>query len=396
MTASAKHMSRSLLRYLQTRRDEMIRLIVEITKLESPSSDPASQVALQTVLRSALHDRGCRVRTIRGRKSGGHLLAVPRNRTKCQPVQLLLGHGDTVWPIGTIKQMPVEIRDGKLYGPGVYDMKAGLVQAIFAIEAVRDLGTPLEVVPMLLINSDEEIGSRESKPHIRRLASIADRAFVAEPSLGPSGKLKTARKGVGRFEIRAIGKASHAGLAPEKGASAILELTHVVQELFALNDPARGIAVNVGTIDGGLRPNVIAPESRAEVDVRVATSADAEEVQQAIYNLQPTTPGTTLKVSGQIGRPPMEKTGRNEKLWNLAQEASEELGIEVDECMAGGGSDGNWTSQLTATLDGLGAVGDGAHALTEFVYVDRLVERAALLARMLTYPAIRHQSGGES
>jgi len=389
MSTIASQKSRELLGYLGTRRDEMESMILELAKLESPSSDPKSQLPIQTILQIAIEDRGYRVRKLYGQKSGGHLLAVPRQRVSGRPIQLLLGHCDTVWPIGTLDKMPAEIRDGKLFGPGVYDMKAGLVQSIFAIEAIQSAGIEPAVTPVLLINSDEEIGSGESKRYIKRLARMADRAFVTEPSLGPKGKLKTARKGVGRFQVRVIGKASHAGLAPEQGVSAILELSHVVQELFALNDPERGITVNVGTIDGGLRANVVAPESRAEVDVRVATEADARRVQETIFNMEATTPGATLEITGQMGRPPMEKTPRNELLWNLAREACDELGIEIDDATAGGGSDGNWTNQLTATLDGLGAVGDGAHALTEHISTEHLVERTALLARLLLFPRLR-------
>ena len=382
-------LSRSLLMHLEKRQDEMVSLLTKIVKLESPSVVPSAQEPILSVLKQSLEARGFRVRSLTGHDSGGHLLAIPRRRSTKQPVQLILGHCDTVWPLSTIKEMPVEIRDGRLYGPGVYDMKAGLVQILFAIEAIRQCPQAPSVAPIVFINSDEEIGSRDSKAHIHRLARIADRAFVAEPSLGPTGKLKTARKGVGRFEIRISGKASHAGLAPEKGASAILELTHVVQQLFAMNNPERGIAVNVGTIDGGVSPNVVAAESRAMVDVRVAMQKDAQRIEKAIHAIQPATLGTKLEITGTIGRPPMEKTQRNKSLWNLAREAAAELGFEVEDCMAGGASDGNWTSQLTATLDGMGAVGDGAHAMTEFVYIDRLVERTALLARMLMYPSIK-------
>jgi glutamate carboxypeptidase len=285
--------------------------------------------------------------------------------------------------------MPLSLRQGKIYGPGIYDMKAGLVQTIFALEAIAANGFSPQVVPVIFINSDEEIGSYESTPQIRRLAKIAERAFVMEPSLGPTGKLKTRRKGVGEFTVRIIGRASHAGLAPEKGASAILELSFVVQKLFQLNDPQRGITVNVGTIDGGIRPNVVAPESRAVVDVRVLHLEDVPEIEKTILGLQPTTPNTKLKVEGKIERPPMEKTPGNQKLWQLAQQAASELGIEIEEGTAGGSSDGNLTSLYTPTLDGLGAVGDAAHAPGEFVYLDRMVERSALLARLLLAPSLK-------
>ena len=372
----------------------MSKMIMRLAELESPSSIPESQAAVHRVLSQALKDRGFRIRKLPGRHSGGHLLCVPRNRASGRSIQLLLGHSDTVWPLGTIEKMPVEIRDGKLYGPGVYDMKAGLVQSIFAVEALGSVGQSMDVSPILLINSDEEIGSRDSRRHIMRLARLADRAFVMEPSMGPSGKLKTSRKGVGRFRVSVTGKAAHAGLAPEQGSSAILELSHVVQQLFSMNDPDRGTTVNVGTINGGLQPNVVAPQSSAEVDVRVATSADAERVERQILGLRATTPGTKIEVTGEIGRPPMERTPRNRRIWNLAIEAAHELGMEIGEAMAGGGSDGNWTSLFTATLDGLGAVGDGAHAITEHVFIEHLVERTALLARLLMLPRLEGRRHG--
>jgi glutamate carboxypeptidase len=212
--------------------------------------------------------------------------------------------------------------------------------------------------------------------------------MVMEPSLGPEGRLKTARKGVGRFVVTISGRAAHAGLDPDKGISAILELSHVVQALHALNDPEAGTTVNVGTIDGGVRPNVVAAESRAEIDVRVRTKALAERVEKAIYALEPTVPGTEIRVSGSISRPPLERTPGNRALWHRACDAAEALGIELLEGDAGGGSDGNWTSLFTATIDGLGAVGDGAHALSEHVIEAKLPERAALIACLLLSPPL--------
>jgi glutamate carboxypeptidase len=264
-------------------------------------------------------------------------------------------------------------------------MKAGLVQTIFALEALQAKELTPEILPLFLINSDEEIGSQDSTPHIRRLAQRCDRAFVMEPSLGLAGKLKTQRKGVGRFTIRIRGKAAHAGLEPEKGASAILELSFVIQQLFALNDPVKGITINVGMIDGGIRPNVVAPESSAVVDVRVLLQEDAKAIEAAILSLQPTTPGTQLIIEGKMGRSPMEKTPGNTQLWKKAQQAALELGLSLEEGMAGGGSDGNTTSFYIPTLDGLGAVGDEAHSPGEFIYLDSLVERSALLSRLLLF-----------
>ena len=358
-------------------------MLQQAALLESPSQLPETQRPVLELFATALKDIGFRCRHLSGNSSGGQLLAIPGNKPKRVPQQLLLGHVDTVWPLGTLEKMPVESRDGRLHGPGVYDMKGGLVQAIFALSALRELGMQPSVFPIFFMNSDEEIGSHDSATHIIRLAKIVDRAFVMEPSLGGYGKLKTTRKGVGRFVITVSGRAAHAGLDPEKGISAILELSHVVQTLFAMNDSDRGITVNVGTIDGGMRPNVVAPESRAEVDVRVPTQRDAERIEKAIHGIVATVPGTELTVEGHIGRPPLEPTPRNRKLWERAIAAADSLGIPLTEGAAGGGSDGNWTSLHTATLDGLGAVGDGAHAVVEHVVEEKMPERAALLACLL-------------
>ena len=395
--------AQQLLGYLHSRQTEMRTMLEELVLAESPSTVPAAQQKVLALLQKALEQRAYRVRRIRGRQTGGHLLAVPSNRRRSplgaryqhQPIQLLLGHSDTVWPLGSLEKMPLSLRQGKMYGPGIYDMKAGLVQIVFALEAIAEQGFFPQITPVILINSDEEIGSYESTPQIRRLAKIAERAFVMEPSLGPTGKLKTRRKGVGEFTIRIIGQAAHAGLEPEKGVSAILELSFAVQKLFQLNAPQRGITVNVGTIDGGIRPNVVAPESQAVVDVRVLHLEDAPWIESTILGLQPTTPDTRLIVEGKIERPPMEKTPGNQKLWHLAQQAASELGIEIQQGTAGGSSDGNLTSLYTPTLDGLGAVGDAAHAPGEFIYLDQMVERAALLARLLLAPSLTEKNYGQ-
>jgi len=282
--------------------------------------------------------------------------------------------------------MPVEVVDGRLTGPGVYDMKGGLVQGIFALRALRDLGLAPAVTPAFFIDSDEEIGSLESLPRLERAARHVRRVFVLEPSLGPEGKLKTRRKGSLRFTIKIQGRAAHSGLDPEKGASAILELSRVIQRLYELADPARGITVNVGVVAGGLRANVVAPEARAELDVRVLATEDALRLERTILDLAPLTPGTALEVIGGIDRPPLEATPGNRVLWEAARRRAEELGIPLAEGTAGGASDGSLTSRFVPTLDGLGAVGDGAHALHEHVLVDRMPERAALLALLLLEP----------
>jgi glutamate carboxypeptidase len=267
-------------------------------------------------------------------------------------------------------------------------MKVGLVQALFALRAVYEVTDDPAVTPVLFVNSDEEIGSHGSRRYIERLACRADRAFVMEPSLGGEGKLKTARKGVGRYTLRIRGRAAHAGLDPEGGVSAILELSHQIQRLFALNNPESGVTVNVGVVDGGLQPNVIAPESSAQIDVRVPTREAAERVHAVITGLEPTVPGVSVEVEGRIGRPPMEPDERSRRLWERAREAAASLGIPLEQGSAGGGSDGNFTSQFTPTLDGLGAVGDGAHAHHEHVIIDHVSTRAALLALLLLLPPV--------
>ena len=241
-------------------------------------------------------------------------------------------------------------------------------------------------MPLVFVNADEEIGSRTSTGYIRRLAALANRALVLEPALGDEGKLKTERKGIGRFTITVHGKAAHAGLDPADGASAILELSHVIQKLFAMNDPDKGITINVGTVDGGVQPNVIAPHSTAVVDVRVPTIDDGTRIEKLIHGISPETPGVRLRIDGRIGRPSMESTPRNEALWKQTKSIADDLGIELGRAKVGGGSDGNTTSQYTATLDGLGPVGHGAHAKHEFLYIDKTLERAALLTMLLLAP----------
>jgi glutamate carboxypeptidase len=373
----------------------MVTLLEELVKLESPSDVPASQRPILDLLEQVFADLDYRSTRLPARgRFGGHLYARPRERAVerlragARQWQLLLGHCDTVWPIGTLERMPL-VREGDvLRGPGVFDMKAGLVEIIFALRTLRALELTPSVEPVAFINSDEEIGSRASTRYIRALARRADRALVMEPSLGIGGKLKTARKGVGRFVVKVTGKAAHSGLDPTAGASAILELSHVIQKLFALNDPERGASVNVGVIDGGVRANVVAPQSSAIIDVRVASEEDARRIEEAILSLEPETPGVTISVEGSVGRPPLEHTPANRQLWRIAANLAHELDFDLEEGMAGGASDGNTTSQYTATLDGLGAVGDGAHADHEHVLVSLLPQRCALLAVLLLEPPL--------
>lgn len=375
-----------LLEHLRRRQDEMVELLWRLALAESPSTAPETQGAVFALLEEALEPAGYLVRRLPGRSSGGQLYAAPRRRRNGRRRQLLLGHCDTVWPLGTLAAMPVELRDGRLSGPGVYDMKAGLVQGIFALRALAELGLEPPLAPVVFVSSDEELGSDESTPRIERLAQRVARVLVLEPSLEPGGRLKTERKGIASFTVTVHGRAAHAGLDPEKGASAILEMAHQVLRLHALADPARGLTVSVGTLQGGIRRNVVPPEARAVVDVRMVRRDDAAAIEQAIRGLAPVTPGTRLTVEGGLERGPLERTPRNRALWEQAREVGRRLGLQLEEGSAGGGSDGNTTSPFVPTLDGLGAVGDGAHAAHEFVWVDRMPERAALVAALLLEP----------
>ncbi len=358
-------------------------LLIQLVALESPSNNKASQDALFKVLKDQFNQLNYYTFRFSGKSTGGFLYARPVNRDKKKKKQFLLGHCDTVWAIDTLEKMPIAKHNGKMTGPGVFDMKAGLVQMLFALKSLHQLQFNLPLTPILLINSDEEIGSAESHHMIERLARISNRAYVLEPPLGPKGKLKTARKGIGRFTITVVGKAAHAGLDPDSGINAIVELSRIVQQLYAMNDPVRGITVNVGMIQGGVSPNVVAPQSSAVIDVRVASEADGKRITKQILGLKPSAPEVQVLIEGGIGRPPMERTARNRALWKAAQEQAGLLGMELDEASAGGGSDGNTTSLYTATLDGLGTTGDGAHALHEHILTDQLLERTALLSVLL-------------
>jgi glutamate carboxypeptidase len=372
--------------FINGQRDALVSLVKRLVEAESPSAHPEYHDSVRRVLSGALMDVGYVAREPGAIRGVRPVFARPVERPRDRGNQLVVGHFDTVWPIGTIGTRPFTVNGNTMRGPGVFDMKGGLAQIVVALRTLRELGLEPPLTPVVLINADEEIGSRTSSSYIRMLARRAERAFVLEPALGANGDIKTERKGIGRFTVTVFGKAAHAGLDPEGGASAILELSHVIQALFSLNDPDTGITVNVGTVDGGIQPNVIAPHSTAVVDVRVPTVASGQAIEKAIHAMRPTTPGVRLHIEGRIGRPSMEATPRNVALWRQAKKLGAELGLELRPSRAGGGSDGNTTSQYTATLDGLGPVGDGAHAEHEYVDIDKTLERAALLTLLLLSP----------
>ena len=375
--------SSQIMGYFRDNQSSMENFLKTLVSIESPSSDPSSQDDLFHLLGKELSELGYFTLRMYGTDTGGYLYARPKSRNKKKKLQLLVGHCDTVWAKNTIDKMPIYQQNGKITGPGIYDMKAGLTQIIYALRAIHQMGLSMPLEPLILINSDEEIGSSESGHAIARLAKTADRAYILEPPLGLDGRLKTARKGIGRFTLTVEGKAAHAGLDPDKGVNAIVELSYLIQKLYAMNDFERGITVNVGMVEGGVSPNVVAPKSSAVVDVRVSTSEDGEWIAEQIRSLEPMSSDVNLHIEGGIGRPPMERTPRNQALWKMARSKGATMGLDLKEAMAGGGSDGNTTSLYTATLDGLGTTGDGAHAAHEHVITDQLPERTALLTLLL-------------
>lgn len=376
----------ALLGWIREQRDPFVAFLSALVAAESPTDDPASQRPVQRLLTDALEGLAYRVSHHRGHATGGFLLARPRARRKGRPVQMVVGHTDTVWPRGTLADMPLKMEEGRLHGPGVFDMKAGLTQVVFALRALRELDVEPPATPVLLFNSDEEVGSPESRRTVSLMARRSCRAFVPEPAFGPRGLLKTARKGMAGYTVRIQGKSAHAGLDPGGGASAIHELASVIRRLHALTDLESGLTVNVGVVEGGTRPNVVAASARAEVDVRVVAEEDGRRMAQVMAELAADTPGVRITVEEGSSVPPLERTPRNGRLWEQARAAGRLLGMTLEETLVGGGSDGNTTSRFTATLDGLGAVGDGAHAAHEHIEVEPTLERCALLALLLASP----------
>jgi len=382
--------------FLKDHQEEMIIFLKKLVASESPSHDSDSQAFIMEILKDTFESLDFYTCIFPGRKTGGFFYARPKEHEKGQGIQLMIGHCDTVWKKNTLENMPIVDSEEKISGPGIFDMKAGITQMVFAIKALKELQLDCPLSPVILINSDEEIGSFESTNAIKRIARIAKRAFILEPPLGFEGKLKTARKGIGKFTLRVKGKPAHAGLNPEKGVSAIVELSYHIQQLFSLNDFEKGITVNVGMIQGGSSANVIAEESMAVVDVRVHNMVDAAFIENKILNLKPKHSGTSLHIDGGFGRPPMQRTARNQKLWTLAKNIGQSMHLELEQATAGGGSDGNTTSLYTATLDGLGTVGDGAHARHEFIFKEKFIERTTLLAMLLSAKDIENEMKVES
>jgi glutamate carboxypeptidase len=358
----------------------LIDTIESLVRIESPSDDKAAVDRCGAELATRLEAIGGRVTRLPQATRGDHLRAEFGSPEGGRPV-LLLGHFDTVWPLGTLERMPLVHKDGRLHGPGVFDMKAGIGIAMLATRALLETGASRPIV--MLWTTDEEVGSETSRQAIEDEAKKSDAVFVLEPSL-PGGAAKTARKGVGEYALHVRGIPAHAGIDPSKGASAIHELARQILRLEQLHDLDRGVSVTVGRVSGGTRTNVVAEDAHAVIDVRATTAADAARLDTALRGLTPVDRRTTLTISGGIDRPPLERTPEVVRLYQLARAVAAELGLTLEEGATGGGSDGNFTAAAgVSTLDGIGAVGDGAHALHEHVEVALLPDRAALVAGLI-------------
>lgn len=371
---------KTFLDYCLANHDWLLEMIEALVAIESPSDDPVALNRCGAELASRLEGLGARITRVGSPTAGDHLRAVFGSGSR---QILLLGHFDTVWPVGQLRQMPLKRDGGRLYGPGVFDMKAGIGLATLATRALldRDALTGCQIV--MLWTTDEEIGSTTSRGLIEIEAAKSDAVLVFEPSL-PGGALKTSRKGVGQFEMIARGISAHAGLDPGKGISAIRELARQIIAIDDLQDPANGVTLTVGVVSGGTRANVVPAEARATIDARAVTRADAERVQRLMHARQPQIAGAQVEVTGGFDRPPLERTPAIVRLFEEAKAVAAEIGVNLEEGSAGGGSDGNFTAALgVPTLDGFGAIGDGAHALHEHVEIDALVPRAAVIAGFL-------------
>lgn len=355
------------------------RYIQTLVECESPSDSPADLKRFMELFADSLHGEAtCR-------RTGTHLLCtfkLPGRKKQGQVTAL--GHGDTVWPLGTLATMPFRDAGGRLWGPGVLDMKAGLAFFVFAMRLLRerDISIPHHVV--LQVNSDEETGSHTSRELTEETARKSKAVLVLEPGTGLTGKLKTSRKGIGDYRVRVGGVASHAGVDFEKGASAVVELAKQIQVIAGFTDLERGITINPGTVQGGTRSNVIAESAETHVDMRIPRLRDAAMIEKKFRKLKPFDRRCTLEVTGGLNRPPMERTKGIIALFKLARAAAAEVGVELEESATGGGSDGNFTAALgIPTLDGLGAVGEGAHAAHESILTNRIVDRIETLARLV-------------
>ena len=374
---------RALLAGARRKLPALIDLTQRLVRVESPTDDKAAVDACVALAAEHAKSLGGRVKLHKQKQIGDGFEARFGPKSKAGGVKpvLVLGHLDTVWPLGTLKTMPCRVGEVRLWGPGTLDMKAGVAMAFTAIEMLAEAGL-LQREIVLLLNTDEELGSTISRPITERLAAASEAVFVLEPAQGLA--YKTARKGTGDWRIEIKGVAAHAGVDFEKGASAILELARVIEAVSGWTDLKRGLTVSVGLIGGGSKTNVIPAEAWAEVDGRIVRSADGRRLERKFTALKAADKRCTISVTGGINRPPMERTRGTVKLYRQARELAAELGFVLEEAATGGGSDGNFTSALgIPTLDGMGAVGEGAHARHESIVLEHIAPRTALLASML-------------
>ena len=371
----------ALLDYCQGQSAWLRDTVDTLVRLESPSTDKAAVDRCGAALASRLDALGARVERVPQAQRGDHVRAEFDGEGR--PV-LLLGHFDTVWSVGQLERMPLREQNGRLHGPGIFDMKAGIAVALLAVRALRTAAAAARAPRVAMLwTTDEEIGSGTSRVAIEEEARRSRAVLVLEPSL-PGGAAKTSRKGCGDFELIVHGVAAHAGIDPAKGANAVHELAHQIVAIQSLQDLQRGVSVNVNIVSGGARTNVIPDEARASIDVRVPVMEEAQRIERALHALAPRLPGTRLEVRGAVGRPPLERSAHVLRVYDEARLAARELGRELGEGGTGGGSDGNFTAALgVPTLDGLGPEGDGAHALHEHVVLADLPWRAAFLAALL-------------
>src|SRR6266700_4152947 len=374
-----------LLRALKPQLPDMLRVLRRFVTSESPSLEKAAADRCCTVVAKEWRKHGVRVERIPQKHRGDHLrMTFAHNQFRPTGQLLVLGHYDTVYSSGTLKGMPFRISGGKAHGPGIFDMKAGIVQALFALQALQHARLRLQKQIVFFWTSDEEIGSESSRKLIEAEARRSDAVFVVEPSFGPRGLLKTARKGVGEAELIVHGRASHAGLAPQEGINAIHELAQQLARIEKWNNLRRGVTINAGTVEGGTRTNVIPECARAVLDLRALHVSDVRRLERRLHSLRPVHQGARIEVTGGFNRAPLERK-MSATLFARAESLAAQMGLRLGECTAGGGSDGNFTAALgIPTLDGLGAVGDGAHSSHEHVLINTMPARAALLASLLT------------
>jgi glutamate carboxypeptidase len=380
-----------LINYFWQRRDSALAFIRRLVEMETPSREEARLTAAAGALADELRPLADELEVIPRSGYGSHLRArFQFGHPAESPHALVIGHFDTVWPLGTLGRKPFRMtEDGRAHGPGIFDMKSGVAIITEALRAIREQRLSPAAPVVLLLTCDEEIGSPSSRSLVEAAAARAQAAFVLEPPI-PGGVVKTGRKGVGVFTLQVTGRAAHAGLDPAKGVNAVVELAHQIIRVAALNDPARGVTANVGVVSGGTTSNVVPAEATARIDVRFWTPEDGERVKTALSQLTPVLDGASLAVGGGINRPPMQRSERNLRLYEHARRLAAGLDFELQEDVVGGGSDGNFTAALgVPTLDGLGVDGAGAHAEHEHIIVSDLPRRTALLTRLLVEPEVR-------